>query len=223
MDKLTKEQRKKNIQANKSTGTKPEILLAKTLFARGHRYRKNDKTVFGKPDLTFKKIKLAIFVDGEFWHGKNWQERRNDHKTNQEFWYQKIERNIERDKEVNEELRKQGWTILRFWAKDIEKNLLTCVLQIESEIKKIEMDLKEKISLETFGDKRFRIKLFEPDNNNEAVITHYLHNSKNGVSNFYKKDAIAFTKEILEYKYPEEVITNKVAEEALQYGLFHFQ
>lgn len=220
MDKLTKEQRKKNMQANKSTGTKPEILLAKTLFARGHRYRKNDKTVFGKPDLTFKKIKLAIFVDGEFWHGKNWQERRNDHKTNQEFWYQKIERNIERDKEVNEELRKQGWTILRFWAKDIEKNLLTCVLQIESEIKKIEMDLKEKISLETFGDKRFRIKLFEPDNNNEAVITHYLHNSKNGVSNFYKKDAIAFTKEILEYKYPEEVITNKVAEEALQYGIF---
>jgi DNA (cytosine-5)-methyltransferase 1 len=208
------------MQANKSTGTKPELLLAKTLFARGHRYRKNDKTVFGKPDLAFKKIKLAIFVDGEFWHGKNWQERKNDHKTNQEFWYQKIERNIERDKEVNEELTKQGWTILRFWAKDIEKNLLTCVLQIESEIKKLEMDLKEKISLETFGDKQFRIKLFEPENNHEAVITHYLHNSKNGVSKFYKKDAVAFTKEILEYKYPEEKITNKVAEEALQYGIF---
>jgi len=220
MDKLTKEQRRKNMQANKSTGTKPELLLAKTLFARGHRYRKNDKTVFGKPDLAFKKIKLAIFVDGEFWHGKNWQERKNDHKTNQEFWYQKIERNIERDKEVNEELTKQGWTILRFWAKDIEKNLLTCVLQIESEIKKLEMDLKEKISLETFGDKQFRIKLFEPENNQEAVITHYLHNSKNGVSKFYKKDAVAFTKEILEYKYPEEKITNKVAEEALQYGIF---
>ena len=62
MDKLTKEQRRKNMQANKSTGTKPELLLAKTLFARGHRYRKNNKTVYGKPDLTFKKIKLAIFV-----------------------------------------------------------------------------------------------------------------------------------------------------------------
>lgn len=208
------------MQANKSTGTKPELLLAKTLFARGHRYRKNNKTVYGKPDLTFKKIKLAIFVDGEFWHGKDWHERKNDHKTNQEFWNKKIERNIERDKEVNEELTKQGWTILRFWGKDIEKNLLSCVLQIESEIKNLKMDLKEKISLETFGNKQFRIKLVEPENNQEAVLTHYLHNSKNGVSKFYKKDAVAFTKEILEYKYPEEKITNKVAEEALQYGIF---
>lgn len=82
------------------------------------------------------------------------------------------------------------------------------------------MDLKEKISLETFGNKQFRIKLVEPENNQEAVLTHYLHNSKNGVSKFYKKDAVAFTKEILEYKYPEEKITNKVAEEALQYGIF---
>ena len=220
MDKLTKEQRRKNMQANKSTGTKPELLLAKTLFARGHRYRKNNKTVYGKPDLTFKKIKLAIFVDGEFWHGKDWHERKNDHKTNQEFWNKKIERNIERDKEVNEELTKQDWTILRFWGKDIEKNLLSCVLQIESEIKNLKMDLKEKISLETFGNKQFRIKLVEPENNQEAVLTHYLHNSKNGVSKFYKKDAVAFTKEILEYKYPEEKITNKVAEEALQYGIF---
>ena len=220
MDKLTKEQRRKNMQANKSTGTKPELLLAKTLFARGHRYRKNNKTVYGKPDLTFKKIKLAIFVDGEFWHGKDWHERKNDHKTNQEFWNKKIERNIERDKEVNEELTKQDWTILRFWGKDIEKNLLSCVLQIESEIKNLKMDLKEKISLETFGNKQFRIKLVEPENNREAVLTHYLHNSKNGVSKFYKKDAVAFTKEILEYKYPEEKITNKVAEEALQYGIF---
>lgn len=114
------------MQANKSTGTKPELLLAKILFARGHRYRKNNKSVFGKPDLTFKKIKLAIFVDGEFWHGKDWKERKNDHKTNQEFWNNKIERNIQRDIEVNEELSKQGWTILRFWGKEIEKDLLNC-------------------------------------------------------------------------------------------------
>src|SRR5690554_2570357 len=134
MHKLTKEQRKKNMQANKSTGTKSELLLAKTLFARGHRYRTNNKTVFGKPDLTFKRIKLAIFIDGEFWHGKDWNEHKNDHKTNREFWFKKIERNIERDKEVNEELTKQGWTILRFWAKSIEENLLTCVLEIETMI-----------------------------------------------------------------------------------------
>jgi len=220
MDKLTKEQRRKNMQANKSTGTKPELLLAKTLFARGHRYRKNNKTVFGKPDLTFKNIKLAIFIDGEFWHGKDWSERKNDHKTNQDFWKKKIEKNIERDKKVNEELIRQGWTILRFWGKDIEKNLLTCVLQIESEIKDLKMNIKEKISLETFGNKQFRIKLVEPENYQESALTHYLHNSKNGVSKFYKEDAVTFTKEILEYKYPEEEITNKVAEEALQYGIF---
>src|SRR5690554_799263 len=220
MDNLTKEQRRKNMQANKSTGTKPELLLAKTLFARGHRYRKNAKTVFGKPDLTFKKIKLAIFVDGEFWHGKDWEQRKNDHKTNKEYWNQKIERNIRRDKEVNKELAKQGWTILRFWGKEIEKNLLNCVLQIENEIKNLKMDLKEKISLETFGDKQFRIKLIELENNREAVLTHYLQNSKNGVSKSYKKEAVAFAKEVLEHKYPEEEITNKVAEEALQYGIF---
>ncbi|MCB0516987.1 MAG: DNA mismatch endonuclease Vsr [Bacteroidetes bacterium] len=220
MDKLTQAQRRKNMQANKSSGTKSELLLAKTLFSRGHRYRKNNKTVFGKPDLTFKKIKLAIFVDGEFWHGKEWEKRMHDHKTNKEFWKNKIERNIERDKEVNQELKKKGWKVLRFWSKDIEKKLLNCVLEIEKEINNLKMNLKEKISLGTFGDKQFRIKLVEPENNQEAVLTHYLHNSKNGVSQYYKKDAVAFTKEILEHKYPEKEITNKVAEEALQYGIF---
>lgn len=82
------------------------------------------------------------------------------------------------------------------------------------------MDFKEKISLETFGNKQFRIKLIEPENNQKAVLTHYLHNSKNGVSRFYKEDAIAFTKEILEHKYPEHEISNEAAEEALQYGIF---
>lgn len=221
MDKLTKEQRKKNMQANKSSGTKPELLLAKTLFSRGHRYRKNNKSVFGKPDLTFKKIKLAIFVDGEFWHGKDWKERKNDHKTNQEFWNNKIERNIQRDIEVNGELTKQGWTILRFWSKEIEKDLLNCVLQIENEIKELKMDLKEKISLETFGNKQFRIKLVEPDNNQEAILSHYLYNSKKKTAKNYKAGAVEFTKEILENKYPNEEVTPKVAEEALQYGIFN--
>ncbi|TLX23955.1 DNA mismatch endonuclease Vsr [Chryseobacterium indologenes] len=221
MGKLTEEQIRKNMQANKSTGTKPELLLAQTLFARGHRYRKNDKTVFGKPDLVFKKIKLAIFVDGEFWHGKDWEQRKHDHKTNQEFWINKIERNIVRDKEVSEELFKQGWHVLRFWSKDIKKNLLTCVLQIEDKIKDLKMDLKEKISLQNFGDKKFRIKLIEQENNQEAVLTHYLHNSKNGISQFYKKDAITFAKEVLKQKYPQKAITSKEAEEALKHGVFN--
>lgn len=83
------------------------------------------------------------------------------------------------------------------------------------------MKYTEKISLETVGDKQFRVKLIEPENNQEAVLTHYLHSLKNKkISNFFKDDAISFTKEILENKYPENEITNKVAEEALQTGLF---
>lgn len=117
MDNLTKEQRRKNMQAIKATDTKAEIILAKALFAKGYRYRKNNKTVFGKPDLTFKKIKFAIFIDGEFWHGKDWEIRKHNLKTNQEYWIPKIERNIKRDQEVNSELSKQGWKILRLWSK----------------------------------------------------------------------------------------------------------
>lgn len=126
MDRLTKEQRRKNMQAVKSSGSKIETLLAKSLFALGLRYRKNDKTVFGKPDLSFKKYKIAIFVDSEFWHGKNWEIRKFDHKTNKDFWHSKIQRNIERDKEVNNQLFKEGWLVLRFWGKDITKNLRNC-------------------------------------------------------------------------------------------------
>lgn len=122
------------MQAVKATGSKIETALAKSLFARGHRYRKNDRSIFGKPDLTFKKIKLAIFVDSEFWHGKDWATRRHDHKSNQDFWHSKIERNIQRDIEVNRTLKAGGWKVLRFWGKQVEKKLDFCVLQIEKAI-----------------------------------------------------------------------------------------
>jgi DNA (cytosine-5)-methyltransferase 1 len=220
VDKLTKEQRRKIMQANKATGTKPEIMLAKALYARGYRYRKNDKSVFGKPDLTFKKIKLAIFVDGEFWHGKDWEKRKYDHKTNKEFWYKKIERNIQRDKEVNEKLTQEGWRILRFWSKEIEKNLSDCVQEIEDEIKNLKMNLKGKISIKGIGNKQLKKNLIEDDGDRGAVFTHYLHNRKNGISRFYRNDAIEYAKEILGYEYPEEEITTVAAEEALQYGVF---
>jgi len=134
MDRLTAEQRRKNMQAVRSTGSKIEKTLAKALFAKGLRYRKNDRTVFGKPDLTFKKYKLAVFVDSEFWHGKDWDKRKFDHKSNQEFWLAKIERNIERDNEVNEKLIAEGWTVIRFWGKDITKNLDKCINEIQMTI-----------------------------------------------------------------------------------------
>ncbi|MBS1536194.1 MAG: DNA mismatch endonuclease Vsr [Bacteroidetes bacterium] len=137
MDKLTKEQRRKNMQAVKSSGSAIETMLAKELWKKGYRYRKNDASVFGKPDLTFKKMKIAIFVDSEFWHGKDWEIRKSDHKSNVEFWHSKIERNIERDKEVNLQLTNQGWKILRFWGKEIKSNLKQCINSIEISINEV--------------------------------------------------------------------------------------
>ncbi len=141
LDKLTKEQRRKNMQAIRASGSKIETTLAKTLWNRGHRYRKNDRTVFGKPDITLKRYKLAIFIDSEFWHGKNWTQRKYDHKSNQEFWYSKIERNIQRDKEVNKVLKKEDWIVLRFWGKDILNNLTKCISKIENKIYDIKRNL----------------------------------------------------------------------------------
>jgi DNA mismatch endonuclease (patch repair protein) len=136
MDVLTKEQRRRNMQAVRSTHTKMEVVLAKALFALGHRYRKNDKTVFGKPDLTFKRLKIAVFVDSEYFHGKDWDINKHRIKTNRKFWWNKIKTNMQRDKEVNLQLRKQGWKILRFWSQEVNKNLRTCTGKVEQLIDK---------------------------------------------------------------------------------------
>ncbi len=136
MDVHTPEQRSKNMRAIKATGTKDEVRLAKALWHSGYRYRKNDKSVFGKPDLVFKKHKVAIFVDSEFFHGKEWETEKFRIKTNQEFWYKKIGRNIERDKEVNEYLTNLGWKVLRFWSGDLKANLKGCINNVIQEIEK---------------------------------------------------------------------------------------
>lgn len=96
MDVLTKEQRRKNMQAIKSKNTKIEELLAKALWLRGFRYRRNNKNVFGKPDFIFKKYKIAIFCDSEYFHGKDWETQKHRIKINTEFWHKKIESNIDR-------------------------------------------------------------------------------------------------------------------------------
>lgn len=122
------------MQAIKNKGSKIEIMLAKELWKKGYRYRKNNRTVFGTPDFTFKKYKIAIFVDSEFWHGRDWEKRKHDHKTNKEFWYAKIQGNIQRDAQVNDYLLKYGWVVLRFWGKEIEQDLISCVQKIENKI-----------------------------------------------------------------------------------------
>jgi len=134
MDKLTKEQRKRNMQSVRNKGSKIETTLGKFLWEKGYRYRKNDNSVFGKPDFVFKKLKIAVFCDSEFWHGKDWDKRKHEHKTNIDFWYKKITRNIERDIEVNKKLESEGWLVLRFWGKEIEKNTLLCIEKIDQAI-----------------------------------------------------------------------------------------
>ena len=140
MDVLTPEQRRKNMQAIKNKDTKIEKLLAKALWAKGYRYRKNNKTVFGKPDFTFRKYKITIFCDSEYFHGKDWETQKNRIKTNTDFWGKKIENNIKRDKIVNETLRKKDWKVIRFWGQKIKKNIDLCINEIEIAIKERKHD-----------------------------------------------------------------------------------
>jgi len=123
------------MQAIKNKDSKIEILLRKELWNRGLRYRKNVNSIIGKPDIVFKGKKVAIFCDSEFWHGYDWENKKEAIKTRREFWIPKIERNMERDKEVTLSLEEAGWTVLRFWGNDIKKNLEQCADQIEATLK----------------------------------------------------------------------------------------
>lgn len=136
MDKLTPEQRHKNMQAIRNHGSKIEVILGKALWSEGIRYRKNDATVFGKPDFSIKKYKIAIFCDSEFWHGKDWNKHKYDIHTNSEFWINKIENNIKRDILVSETLQYEGWIVIRFWGKEILKNTDNCVTVVKNAIYK---------------------------------------------------------------------------------------
>lgn len=126
MPKKTPEQISYNMQQVKNKDSKIEVLLRKELWSRGIRYRKNVARIFGKPDIAFIGKKVAVFCDSEFWHGYNWEERKNDFKSHQEFWIPKIERNMERDKEVNQKLIDEGWVVLRFWGRDIKCDPAAC-------------------------------------------------------------------------------------------------
>ncbi|QOP41048.1 very short patch repair endonuclease [Sulfurimonas marina] len=119
----------------KSKNTKIEVVLGKAMWSYGYRYRKHCRNVYGKPDFCFKKKKIAIFCDSEFWHGKNFLEG-EQFKTNADFWETKIKRNIQRDIEVNNFLKKNGWKVIRFWGKDIIKNLDDCLKLIHTEMEK---------------------------------------------------------------------------------------
>ena len=126
MDKHTPEQRHKNMQAVKSKDSEIERLLRNELWKRGLRYRKNVKHIIGKPDIVFIGKKVAVFCDSEFWHGYAWEIAQDEFQSRRDFRIPKIERNMQRDREVNEKLRSEGWIVLRFWGKEIKHNISAC-------------------------------------------------------------------------------------------------
>ena len=131
----TKEQISYNMSRVKSKNSKIEQMLRRELWNRGLRYQKNVSGIIGKPDIVFKGKRIAVFCDSEFWHGFNWEERKKDFKSNQDFWITKIERNIQRDIEVNEKLNALGWTVIRFWGNEIKNHCKECADLIEKTLK----------------------------------------------------------------------------------------
>lgn len=137
-DVLSTEQRKKNMQRIRSKDTKAEIILRKALWHKGIRYRKNFSLLPGKPDIAITKYRIAVFVDGDFWHAKGHEKNPGEQiATNKTFWVAKLKQNVERDKYVNELLLEQGWLVLRFWESDVKKNLEKCVETVFSYFGKV--------------------------------------------------------------------------------------
>ena len=136
MDRLTKEQRHRNMSNIKNKDTSIELKLRKALWEKGYRYRKNYNKLPRSPDIALTKYKIAIFCDGEFFHGKDWEKLKLqlEKGKNSEFWINKISKNIERDEKIEKELNFMGWTVLRFWGKDINKNVDECVKVVEEKI-----------------------------------------------------------------------------------------
>ena len=124
------------MQAIGSKETKIELTLRKELWKRGLRYRKNCSDLPGKPDIAFREAKIAVFCDSEFWHGFDWDNQKERIKTNREYWIPKIERNMERDRENDSELKNMGYTVIRFWGKEIKQSAEECADVIEETVKK---------------------------------------------------------------------------------------
>lgn len=126
----TTAQRSYNMSQIKGKNTKPELLLRRALWHAGVRFRSNKQKLPGKPDISLIKYKLLIFVDGSFWHGHDWENRKSAIKSNRDFWIPKIERNMQRDREINQHYQSKGWTVLRFWDFEVKKELGMCVKRV---------------------------------------------------------------------------------------------
>ena len=126
----TTKQRSKIMSKIGGKNTKPELAFRKALYQAGVRYRVNVKDLPGKPDIANKSKKFVVFIDGEFWHGHNWEEKKHKIKTNRKFWIPKIERNMQRDQENNQKLRKMGYAVFRFWEREVKNELEGCVARV---------------------------------------------------------------------------------------------
>ena len=116
--------------------TSIEVILRKALWEKGYRYRKNVKTLPGKPDIALTKYKIAIFCDSEFFHGKDWDilKSKLEKGKNSDYWIPKIERNIERDKEKDRQLQSMGWSVIHFWGTERKKDITGCIRVVEEKI-----------------------------------------------------------------------------------------
>ena len=142
MDRLTPAQRRKNMQRVRNKDSQIELKLRRALWHAGFRYRKNLRSVFGCPDVVFLRLKIAVFCDSEFWHGFDWENRKHDFKSRQDFWIPKIEHNMARDREVNEHLRAEGWTVIRFFGKQIQRNVDECVRVVAEAVAARKLEMK---------------------------------------------------------------------------------
>ena len=128
MDNLTPEHRRKNMQNIRSKGTKPELVIFAELKKRKIYFAPHADKITGKPDIVFRRKKVAVFVDSDFWHGH--PTRYPPPKSNTDYWQAKVERNRKRDVEVNQALEDLGWNVVRLWEYDIKHNLDDCMSRI---------------------------------------------------------------------------------------------
>jgi DNA mismatch endonuclease (patch repair protein) len=120
-------------QRNRKKDTKAEVALRRALWKRGLRYRLHAKDLPGTPDIVFRTLRLVVFVDGDFWHGRDWDVRKEklSRGANSIYWISKIAYNRERDRKNNAKLTRMDWLVVRFWETDLKRNLVACVDQIE--------------------------------------------------------------------------------------------
>lgn len=128
----TTPERSKLMSKIKGKDTTPEILFRKSLWALGVRYRINVPKLPGKPDIVIEKKKTVVFIDGEFWHGYKWTEKKPKIKSNRDYWIIKIEKNMQRDIDNNQKLKILGYTVFRFWEHEIKKDLAGCLNMVLS-------------------------------------------------------------------------------------------